>query len=214
MTKKKDAVETILISPPRMETAVFTVTNEGLSSDYVQSKFSTRDQDLIAKEQEKGSTPTTKRKKRPPKDFNRIYEDAAHKSSDGWYGIPACSFRNAMIDACRVTGYTMSKAKMSVFVEADGVDSDDGMPLVKIVGRPRRVDSVVRLRNGSMDIRPRPHWGKWRATVRIRYDSEQFKAEDVGNLLLRAGIQNGIGCGRHNSKDSYGMGWGCLRARS
>jgi len=57
-------------------------------------------------------------------------------------------------------------------------------------------------------------WRKWGATVRIRYDEDQFTAEDVVNLLLRAGQQVGIGEGRPYSKTSNGLGFGLFKIKN
>jgi hypothetical protein len=97
-----------------------------------------------------------------------------------------------------------------VFVEQDGQDYEDGTPLVKITkGTPEYLESAVRNDNGSVDLRARAMWKPgWQAKLRVRYDAEQFTAEDVSNLLERAGQQVGVGEGRAFSRDSHGMGWG------
>lgn len=64
-----------------------------------------------------------------PRGEQAEFEAAIHYSSDGWIVIPAPAFRCAMIDACRLVG-----AKISVFIEADGFDADDGTPLVRLMG--------------------------------------------------------------------------------
>ena len=44
--------------------------------------------------------------------------------------------------------------------------------------------------------------------IRIRFDADMFSLTDITNLLMRVGLQVGIGAGRPFSKDSCGMGWG------
>jgi hypothetical protein len=128
---------------------------------------------------------------------------------DGSPGIPASAFRAAMIDACRLVGFKMTEAKMSVFVQADGFDADDGTPLVRFSGgEPEMTQFTVRNATGVADVRVRPMWRRWEAILRIQYDADQFKEADVLNLLLRAGLQVGVGEGRPFSKKSAGMGWG------
>ena len=71
---------------------------------------------------------------------------------------------------------------------------------------------AVRNESGVCDLRPRPMWRKgWEAVVRVRFDGDQFTLIDVANLLLRAGMQVGIGEGRPDSRNSCGMGWGLFR---
>ena len=118
-----------------------------------------------------------------------------------------------MIDACRLVGFKMTHAKISVFVEADGFDATDGKPLVKITeGEPHMDIGAVRNETGVADLRARPMWNEgWAALVRITFDADQFSVTDVSNLLLRAGLQVGIGEGRNNSKKSYGIGFGSFK---
>ncbi len=177
------------------------------TAPYVQHKFSAKALKQIMETQAAGSTAKSK-KKRDPKDFDEEYQACMHVSQDGWYGIPAAGLRSAMIDACRLTGFVMTRAKLSVFVVADGIDEDEGTPLVRIEGEPRPHTGYVRLETGVIDVRVRPMWEKWSATVTIKYDADQFTPVDIANLLDRAGQQVGIGEGRPNSKKSHGQGWG------
>ena len=48
----------------------------------------------------------------------------------------------------------------------------------------------------------------WEATVRVKFDADLLTISDIANLLMRAGLQNGIHEGRPASKMSVGMGWG------
>lgn len=164
----------------------------------------------MREKQEKGSASSSGRT-RTKKDFNALYEEAKHKSTEGWCGIPASSFRNAMVDACRLANTKMNYAKLTVFTIADGFDAEDKTPLVQIVkGEPEYSELGVRLKpSGKFDVRPRPMWMPgWEAIVKIKFDSDYLSVDSVANLLVRAGIQVGIGEGRPYSKDSVGMGWG------
>ncbi len=199
---------TIEIEAPKMRTLECIIEGD---APYVQHKMSGKVRQMIMDGQAAGSAAKGK-KKREPKDFDACYKDAMYVSEDGWNGLPAPCFRNAMISACRTIGVPMTRAKLSVFVIADGHD-EEGTPLVKITkGKPERLDAPVRNATGVADIRSRPMWKPgWRAKVRIRYDADMMKAEHVVNLLSRAGQQVGIGEGRPDSKASCGMGWGTFR---
>ena len=113
-----------------------------------------------------------------------------------------------MISACRVAGFQMTKAKLSVFVLPDGFDADDGTPLVRLYGEPEMHQCNVRLESGVASIAIRPMWRTWYAKLRVQWDADQFTLTDVSHLLMRAGMQVGIGEGRPDSKKSHGMGWG------
>ena len=173
----------------------------------VQHKFSAKAREQIIATQKAGSQAKGK-KIREPKDFDSVYMGAMHVSREGWIGVPAGAFRNAMISACRTVGYKMTHAKLAAFVLADGFEADDGTPLVKINGEPKRHTTYARNDNGSVDIRVRPMWEEWSLVLRVRYDADMFSYADIVNLMMRVGSQVGIGEGRPDSKNSAGMGWG------
>ncbi len=197
----------ITITAPNLQ--VLETRIEG-TAPFVQHKFSEKARKQIMATQMLGSQSRSKRK-REPRDFDADYKGAMHLSEEGWHGIPAPAFRSAMIDACRLVGFKMTHAKLSVFVLPDGFDKDDGQPLVKIIGKPKKHEGYARNETGVVDIRVRPMWRKWAVKLRIQFDADQFSSTDVYNLLLRAGQQVGIGEGRPNSKKSHGVGWGTFK---
>lgn len=197
----------LTIKAPNLQVATFLVRGD---APYVGNKFSARAKSEMIKKQEAGST-SNKGKKRDPKDFKQLYEESIRRSKAGWEGIAAPAFRNALISSCRLCGFKMTLAKLSLFVMADGTDPDDDMPLVKITkGKPKYSEHYVRLADGkTCDIKARPTWeAGWETLLRIKFDADQFTVTDVANLLSRAGMQVGIGAGRHDSKTSNGLGWG------
>lgn len=206
MTKKQETeTQTVAISPPKFKTLVFDLRG---TAPYVQARFSAKAMQAMMAKQAAGST-AKKGTKRAARDFDEDFRQAQHISSDGWVGVPAAALRNACIDVCRMVGFKMTHAKMSIFVEADGFDSVDGAPLVKLIAKkPERLDMATRNATGVADIRVRPMWREWALKLRVRYDEDQFSASDVANLLSRAGVQVGIGEGRPFSKSSNGLGYG------
>lgn len=171
------------------------------------NRFSEKAQNDMRATQEAGST-AKKGRAREAKDFNQRCKDALHLSPEGWPGVPCSAFRNAMISACRTVGYAMTRAKLAVFIEADGIDASEGTPLVRIDGDWRMSVLPARNANKRFDLRPRPLFDKWGMDIRVRFDADMFTIEDVTNLLSRVGMQVGIGEGRADSKDSAGIGWG------
>lgn len=204
--KKKQRPTTLIITPPNFVTAEFKI--EGIDP-YVQNKFSHKALTMIMDKQKAGDKAKAK-KKHAPKDFDECFEGAIHRSAEGWEGIPAPAFRCAMISACRAAGFVMTRAKLAVFIESDGLDETDGTPLVKITkGKPHQHIGYVRNETGVVDVRARPLWNPgWQAVVRISFDADMLSMDDVANLLMRAGVQVGIGEGRPDSKKSAGVGWG------
>lgn len=175
----------------------------------VQNKFSHKQRTKMMADM---ATPKSQKKsktERPPRNYDEDFIQAQHISSDGWVGVPCAAFRTAMIDACRTVGVVMTRAKMAAFIVPDGLDADDGTPLVRIIGGPpERREDLVRNDNGGADIRVRPMFREWSAVVTVDFDEDMITADSVVNLLDRAGRQVGIGEGRPFSKDSVGQGWG------
>lgn len=173
----------------------------------VMHKFGAKAKAQIIATQTAGSQAGGK-KVRAPKDWEAVYNDCFHTSKEGWHGIPAGAFRNAAISACRTVGYKMTHAKLAFFVLCDGYDTEDGTPLVRLAGKPKKHTAYARNDNGSVDIRVRPMWEEWTATLRIRFDEDMFSFDDVANLVMRIGMQVGLLEGRPDSKNSAGQGWG------
>ena len=198
--EKKQAVT---IPPPNLQIATFKIVS---TAPFMQHRFWKKAE--MMETQEKGSQAQSKRK-RKPRDFEKDYQESMYQAEDGWRGIPASSFRNAMISACRLVDFKMTRAKLSIFIVADGMDPRDAIPLVKITkGEPKKDIGPARNDNGSMDLRARARWDQWEAVLKVRFDADQFSATDVANLLERAGMQVGVGEGRPDSKNSAGLGYG------
>jgi hypothetical protein len=196
----------IKITPPKFKFADVGIVG---TAPYVQHRFSAKSRNILIATQEAGSQ-SRKGRAREAKNFDEAYRNAMYVSEDGWFGIPASAFRNASISACRVVGFKMTLAKLSIFVEADGFDREDGTPLVRMAeGTPEPHFANARNSNGSTDVRCRPMWkAGWKAVVRMRWDDDQFSADDIANLMQRVGQQVGVGEGRPDSRMSSGLGWG------
>lgn len=205
----KSGTKQVAITPPRNEVVSIKIIGD---APMVMNRFSQKAIEQMKSKQMAGST-GKKGTKRDAKDFMACYEAAKHISREGWCGIPAPAFRCAMISACRLVGFKMTLAKLSVFVLADGFDVVDGTPLVKITkGEPHYVEHAVRNDSGVADIRPRPMWDEgWEAVVRIKYDADTFTVTDIYNLMARVGANVGILEGRPDSKNSAGQGWGTFQ---
>jgi hypothetical protein len=208
---KKPIVEAVTITAPNFKYIKLRLVG---TAPYMQARFAAKAMQAMKSKMEAGPT-AKKGVKREARDFDDDFEQAQHCSSDGWNGIPASAIRNACIDVCRMVGFKMTHAKMSIFVEAAGLDKVDGTPLIKLdANPPERVDMATRNATGVADIRVRPMWREWAADILIRFDADQFTFTDIVNLLSRAGEQVGIGEGRPFSKSSNGLGFGTFRVET
>ena len=197
--------ETCVISPPKFGITDFYI--EG-TAPLVVERFSKKIE-LMMKMAEGKSAGS--KKNRDARDYEKEAEDARYRSQDGWEGMNAAAFRCAMISACRLVGFKMTMAKLSTFVEADGFDKNDGVPLVRIFGESHTYTAHTRNATGVVDVRSRPMYRNWAARLRVRYDTDQFKMVDILNLVARCGMQVGIGAGRPDSKASAGCGFGLFQ---
>ena len=174
-------------------------------------RFSAKAKNGMLDKMKEGST-AKKGKKREALDTEAAYNAARYVSREGWDGFNVSSIRCALISACRLVGFKMTLAKLSVFVETDGRDATEPeFGLIRIYGKPRKTEMVARVETGQAYVTIRPSYDEWYAKVRVRFDGDQFTVQDVSNLLARAGEQVGIGEGRPDSKNSAGMGWGTFR---
>lgn len=195
----------VAITPPNFQHLKINLQG---TTPLVINRFSAKAMESIRRTQEAGSTARSKRM-RESKDFNALFEGAKHVSDDGWEGIHAAAFRNGAISACRACGFKMTHAKLAFMVMQDGFDRVDGAPLVRIAsGTAEQWVAPVRNKTGVVDLRCRPMYKQWTASLRIRYDAGMLTADDVVNLISRVGLQVGIGEGRPDSKESAGLGYG------
>jgi hypothetical protein len=205
--------QTVTIAPPNFGTAEFRVLGEP-DTPIVIHRFSQKIQNQLRLKMEMGK-PQGSRKNRDPKDFHEMFNEARYISREGWDGFKATAVRNSLISACRLVGFKMTLAKLSVFVLEDGRDTKEPqVPLIKLFdanGGP--IEAIeqsdwARVETGQPYITTRAAYFNWSARIRVRFDADQFTLQDVTNLMMRVGMQVGWGEGRPDSKNSAGLGWG------
>ncbi len=203
--------EQLVISPLRQTTIIIPIVGE---TPLKILRFSKKSRDTIQATQMAGDQAKTKRK-REAKDFHQNYLDAQYRCTkkEGnktvtWLGLNASGVRNGAIETCRVAGFKMTVAKMSVRCVADGFDDIDKTPLVRIYGEPQMSIDPVRNASGVVDLRARCMWPEWRCNLTICFDEAQFSPADIVNLFIRVGQQNGLGEGRMNGTNGNGCDGG------
>lgn len=204
-TSKIETSKTVAIKPPNFQSATFRIHG---TAPLVIHRFSAKTKAQMKEKMETGKAATS-RKTREAKDTDDVFNEARYVSRQGWDGFQASSIRNAMISACRLVGFKMTLAKLSVFVVADGWDmAEPQIPLIRIEGEAVKQEDMARVETGQPYVTVRAAYHDWGACIRIRWDADQFTIDDVTNLLARVGQQVGVGEGRPDSKNSAGMGWG------
>jgi hypothetical protein len=204
-TEVKEKEMNLVIRPPKLETAIFKIKG---TAPLVIHRFSHKTLIQLRQKMEAGST-AKKGKQREASNLDDTYNEARYISKEGWDGFNASAIRAGLISACRLVGFKMTLGKLSLFVLPDGWDAKEPeIPLIRIIGKPRRMDKIAKVETGQPYVCIRPCYDDWKAEIKVQYDADQFTLNDVANLLSRVGQQVGIGEGRPDSKDSAGMGWG------
>jgi len=132
------------------------------------------------------------------KDPEQDYQDSLYPHPEGGYGFPAVAFKAAAVGACRaIDGVTMVQARGAFHIIGE---------LVKIDGEPRPRQDMVRIGQGTADIRFRGEFPEWKATFTVRYNASVLSAEQVIHLFNTAGFHVGVGENRpEKSGNSFGM---------
>jgi hypothetical protein len=204
-TTKPETAETITIKAPRFCEATFHCVG---AAPLVIHRFSSKTKTQLTQKMEQGKAAASK-KNRDPKATDDLFNESRYRHKSGWDGVHATAFRNAMISACRLVGFKMTLAKMSVFVLQDGWDEQEPqIPLCRIYGEAVKQEDMARVETGQVYVTVRAAYHDWLVKLHLRWDGDQFTLGDVTNLLSRVGMQVGIGEGRPDSKNSAGMGWG------
>lgn len=204
-TEKTQAERTVTIQPPNIQEGLYEIRG---NAPLVIHRFSQKTLNEMKLKMETGKAASSK-KNRVAKSTDDTFNESRYVSKDGWDGFHAGSIRNAMISACRLVGFKMTLAKMSVFVIPDGWDQKEPqIPLIRIYGKPVKQEDMARVQTGQPYVTVRAAYHNWSAKIRIQWDNDQFTDADIANLLSRVGLQVGIGEGRPDSKNSAGMGWG------
>ena len=102
-----------------------------------------------------------------------------------------------------VDGLSMTDARQMFFVLPDDRDTT-GIDCVKINGTPSMRTDVVRLKNGSADLRYRPELMNWSAILRITYDNGLISPSQIASLFYRAGYSVGVGDWRPERDGDFG----------
>ena len=201
----------VTIKAPNFQKAQFEI--KGLTP-LVIHRMSEKYKKELKQKMETGKAASNK-KIREAVDIDEIYNSTRYISREGWDGFHAGAIRGGMISACRLVGFKMTLAKLSIFVIQDGWDKKEPqIPLIRINGDPQKQEDMARTSTGDPILSIRAAYHDWSAVITIRWDADQFTIDDVFNLLRRVGGQVGICEGRPDSKRSAGMGWGLFEVKN
>lgn len=198
MAKKQEALQVLA---PNFR--ALTVEIKGTEPGLMMHRFSEKAKRQMLEKQMATSRVKKKREpKNPEQDFlgalyvidknGKRYDETNVKklTKSTRYGFPANGFKRAMVSACRVTeGLSMAEAKQLFFVVGDFADLVE----IKTPNPPEMCEDVVKIAMNTTDLRYRPLFETWGATLRVEYDADRVTANDIINLLRKAGMQVGVG---------------------
>lgn len=150
--------------------------------------------------------PDEKLKALDPEDY-----EGANKVAKGHrFGFPTIAFKKAMVSACRnIEGIPMTLARGAFHVVSDVIDPREGLSMVELMNNkgpahPEIRRDMVRIGQGTADIRYRGEFRNWHARLTIEYNSGVMSPDQIINLLNIAGFAVGVGENRPEKDGSWG----------
>lgn len=148
---------------------------------------------------------TPKQPKDPKAEYEAAFYRLAKKRGKGdRFGFPAGGFKASIVGAARFYGKAVSMTALKQFVFVRGEMGDDGRQLVEIVGEPRMREDVVRVGRGGTDLRYRPEFWPWTATLTVTYYCSVLTRTSVLSLIDAGGMAVGIGDWRPERDGEFG----------
>lgn len=134
------------------------------------------------------------------------YNAAFYRTKDG-YGFPVTAFKACTVGAARFYGKDVRMTELRQFMFFHGhLSEKDPQALVEIVGTPRMREDVVRLGgpSRSADLRYRPEFPEWSATLLVTYVTSSLSRASVLSLIDAGGMGIGIGEWRPEKRGEFG----------
>jgi hypothetical protein len=139
------------------------------------------------------------------KDPQAEYEAAFHYLKDGTGGFPAAGFKLATVGGARFYDNNVTMTELRQFMFFRGEFSDrDPQQLVRIVGEPRMREDVVRVARGKPDLRYRPEYTEWSATLDVVYVTSSLSRDSLLSLIDAGGMGVGVGEWRPQKGGEFG----------
>lgn len=137
-----------------------------------------------------------KTKDREPRKPEEEAHNATYFTPDGKYGIPLLALKAAVIGAAhKDIGIEKTLVRKAFFIISPNPEL-----VIPIKCNPPVINEApVRVGAGAADLRYRPLFDSWEATIQIEFDADLLRTDDIVNLVDRAGFGVGI-CERRPEK--------------
>lgn len=123
------------------------------------------------------------------------------------YGFPVTAFKACTTGAARFYDKSVSMTLLRQVLFFRGILTDgDTQQLVAIEGEPRMREDVVRLGGAarSADLRYRPEFPSWRATLEVTFVTSAISRQSVLSLIDAGGLGIGVGEWRPEKRGEFG----------
>ena len=118
------------------------------------------------------------------------FKDAAYVCDDGRFGFPAGGIKKCLINAAhKDIGLEKTLLRKSLFILPDD-------PIMR--------EDIMKVGQGSTDLRYRPEFRNWSIVIKIEFDSLSLTQKTILNLIQRAGFGVGLGEMRPEKSGEYG----------
>lgn len=198
-----EVISSVVIAPLLMPVAKIHVTG---TSPLVTNAWSSKAKEMMLAGQQKSKSKGKAKVARPDKDPQADFEAAQYRLPDGRYGFPAAGFKGAIVSAGRlIEGVTMTLLKQCIIVIGEGPQQ---LVALEVDGPPECWEQPVRIGPGTSDLRYRPRYWPWAATLYVKYVASVLDLNSVVNLVGASGL-GGVGEWRPSAPKSmtgsYGM---------
>jgi hypothetical protein len=142
---------------------------------------------------------------REPKNPQAEYESCFYRLADGGYGFPADAFKQATVGAARFYGkaVTMTALKQFIFVSAASPATTVASWCPSSPPSPSCARTSCALARGT-DLRYRPSFYPWAATLEVVYFTSVIRQESVISLIDAGGMAIGVGEWRPERDGTFG----------
>ena len=119
---------------------------------------------------------------------------AAHRTEDGRYGVPAGAIKQCLVGAAhKDVGIEKTLLRKHLFIVGDAISEDKQTELCLLEGDPPVMrEDMVRVGQGSADLRYRPEFRNWAITLTVQFEATGLREQDIINLLQHAGFGVGL----------------------
>lgn len=139
-----------------------------------------------------------------PKDPAAEFDAAFYRLEDGAPGFPVLAFKDCTIGGARFYGKDVTMTALRQYMFFRGEVGDDGRALCRIEGEAQMREDVVRVGRGGTDLRYRPEFREWSATLEITYVTSALTRESVLSLIDAGGMGVGVGEWRPEKNGDFG----------